>query len=51
MLDWWLFPLLVVLGLVLWVLYMVMKHRGGSGIRTEGRTLVDKPDDDAPPFE
>lgn len=51
MLDWWLFPLLVVLFLVLWIFYKVMKNRGGAGIRTEGRTLVDKPDDDAPPSE
>jgi hypothetical protein len=51
MLDWWLFPLLVVLVAVLWVFYTVMKHHGGAGIRTEGRTLVDKPEDDGPPSE
>jgi hypothetical protein len=51
MLHWWLIPLLVVLALVLWGFYGAVKNQGGPGIRTEGRTLVDKPDDDAPPSE
>lgn len=51
MLHWWLIPLLVVLGLVLWSFYSVVKHQGGPGIRTEGRTLLDKPDDDSPPMD
>lgn len=51
MLHWWLIPLLVLLALALWSFYGVIKHQGGSGVRTEGRTLVDKPDDESPPFE
>ena len=51
MLDWWLFPLLVAMGLVLWIFYATMRNRGGSGVRTDGRTLVDKPDDDEAPLE
>jgi len=51
MLDWWLFPLLAVLAAVLWLFYVLMKHQGGPGLRTEGRTLVDKPDEEIPPLE
>jgi len=28
--------------------YLVIKFKGGSGVRTEGRTLVHKPGDDDP---
>ena len=51
MLDWWLFPLLVAVVVVLWAFYLLMKRKGGTGERTEGRTLVDKPDEDNPPLE
>ena len=51
MLNWWLIPLLVLLALVIWSFYVVVKHQGGSGVRQEGRTLVDKPDDENPPLE
>ncbi len=51
MLHWWLVPLLGALGVLLWAFYVLIKHQGGPGVRTEGRTLVDKPDDDNPPFE
>lgn len=51
MLHWWLLPLMALLTVVLWSFYALVKHEGGTGIRTEGRTLVDKPDDDAPPLE
>jgi hypothetical protein len=51
MLHWWLIPLLVLVGLVLWAFYAVIRTQGGTGIRTEGRTLVDKSDEDNPPFE
>jgi len=50
-LHWWLIPLLVLLAVVLWAFYSVVKHKGGPGVRTEGRTLVDKPDEDQPPLE
>jgi hypothetical protein len=51
MLNWWLIPLLVALGIILWAFYSLLKHQGGTGIRTEGRTLVDKPTDETPPLE
>jgi len=51
MLHVWLIPALVVLFLVLFVFYFVLKAKGGSGLRTEGRTLLDKPgeEQDLPP--
>lgn len=51
MLDYWLFPLIVLLLVVIWSFYAVIKRQGGPGVRSEGRTLVDKPDDENPPFE
>jgi hypothetical protein len=51
MLDYWLIPALLVLMAVLWALYLLIKHKGGTGVRTDGRTLVDKPDDENPPLE
>jgi membrane glycosyltransferase len=51
MLHWWLLPLLLALILALWVFYLLVRNRGGPGVRTEGRTLVDIPDDDTPPRE
>jgi hypothetical protein len=51
MLHVWLVPALVILAIVLFGFYLVVKLRGGSGIRTEGRTLIDKPEpeEDMPP--
>jgi hypothetical protein len=51
MLHWWLIPLLVALVVVLWSFYTLIKNQGGGGVRTEGRTLVDKPDDESAPLE
>jgi hypothetical protein len=51
MLHWWLVPVLVALVVALWAFYTILKNQGGSGVRTEGRTLVDKPDEDGPPLE
>jgi hypothetical protein len=51
MLHWWLIPLLLALVVVLLAFYGVIKRQGGSGTRTDGRTLVDKPDEDSPPLE
>ncbi len=48
MLHVWLIPALVVVALVLLVFYLVLKSKGGTGVRTEGRTLVDKPDEENP---
>lgn len=51
MLHWWLVPLLVALGVLLWAFYIVIRNQGGAGARTDGRTLVDKPDEEEPPLE
>ena len=51
MLDVWLIPAVVVMFLVLFGLYFVLKFKGGTGVRTEGRTLLHKPGEehDLPP--
>jgi len=50
MLDIWLIPALIILAAVLSLFYLLIKFRGGSGVRTEGRTLHHKPtDEDDPP--
>jgi hypothetical protein len=46
MLDVWLIPALIVLFLAVGAFYILMKFIGGSGTRTEGRTLVDKPEEE-----
>jgi hypothetical protein len=43
--------MLLVLVVVLVVFYVVIRTQGGSGSRTEGRTLLDKPDEENPPSE
>jgi hypothetical protein len=48
-LHFWLIPLLVVMFVSLSAFYLVIKFKGGTGIRTEGRTLLHKPEDDEPP--
>ncbi len=51
MLHIWLIPVLVVLAVALCVFYLLMKYRGGTGVRTEGKTILDRPEDeqDLPP--
>jgi hypothetical protein len=51
MLHVWLIPARVVLFLILFAFYVLLKFKGGSGVRTEGRTLMDKPGEehDLPP--
>jgi hypothetical protein len=51
MLHWWLIPMMGALSALLWTFYFVVKQQGGTGVRTEGRTLVDKPDEEDPPLE
>jgi len=51
MLHLWLIPLLLVLLVVLGILYLVVRSQSGVGARTEGRTLMDKPDEEKPPEE
>ena len=47
----WLIPALLILFLVLTAFYLIIKYKGGSGVRTDGRTVVDKPvdEDNLPP--
>jgi len=50
MLHVWLIPALVVLVVALAAFYALIRVKGGTGVRTEGRTILDKPmDDDNPP--
>jgi len=51
MLHVWLIPILFALLTAVFIFYLVLARGGGSGKRTEGRKLVDKPmhEDDLPP--
>jgi hypothetical protein len=50
MLHWWLMPLMAVVSIGIWTFYLAVRLSGGRGVRTDGRTVVDKPvqeDDDS----
>ncbi len=49
MLHIWLIPALIVVAAVLGAFYLLIKFAGGSGVRTHGRTVVDKPQDEENP--
>ena len=50
MLHVWLIPTLIALFVLLGGFYLFIRFKGGTGERTDGRTLVDRPsDDDVPP--
>jgi hypothetical protein len=51
MLHLWLIPALIVLAAITLGFYLVIGRQGGTGARTEGKTLVDKPghEEDLPP--
>jgi hypothetical protein len=51
MLHVWLIPILVILAIALTGFYLVVKLKGGSGVRSDGRTLMDRPEpeEDLPP--
>ena len=51
MLDVWLIPALIVLAVVILSFFLVIRTHGGTGVRTDGRTIVHKPmqEDDLPP--
>ncbi len=51
MLHVWLIPALIIFALVVLGFYLLVRYQGGSGVRTEGRTLLDKPEDENPPEE
>ena len=42
----WLIPFLALLAAGIVGFYVTLRFTGGSGVRTEGRTLVHKPDDE-----
>ena len=46
MLHVWLIPALLVAVAVLAAFYLLLKFTGGSGARTEGRTVLHKPVDE-----
>ena len=39
----WVVPLLLVLTIAVGLFYTSVKNRSGAGVRTEGKTVVDKP--------
>jgi hypothetical protein len=46
MLHVWLIPALAILAAVIGAFYLLIKFKGGTGVRTEGRTVVHKPQDE-----
>jgi hypothetical protein len=48
MLHLWLIPALAVLVVAFWGFYLVVRSRGGTGARTDGQKLVDRPDENEP---
>lgn len=51
MLHVWLVPAVLIAFLVVVAFYLVLRTWGGSGVRTEGQTVLDKPDEEPPPEE
>ena len=51
MLDVWLIPAVVILLVGIVAFYLLLKAVGGTGVRSDGRTLMDKPEaeEDSPP--
>ena len=43
-LHFWLIPVMAILVVLIGIFYLVISRAGGSGIRSEGRTLRDEPD-------
>jgi hypothetical protein len=46
MLHVWLIPALVVLLVAVAILYVVLRVFGGDGVRTNGRTVLDLPEEE-----
>ena len=42
-LHFWLIPLLIIMCAAVAIFYFAVLRTGGTGVRTEGRTIVDKP--------
>lgn len=51
MLHVWLIPAVVILLVGIAAFYLALKYRGGTGVRTDGRTVTDQPEaeTDLPP--
>ena len=49
MLHFWLIPALIALAAIVLVFYLVVRFKGGTGVRTEGRTLHDVPTEEENP--
>jgi hypothetical protein len=47
MLHVWLIPAVVILLVGIAAFYLALKYRGGTGVRTEGRTLTHQPETEA----
>jgi hypothetical protein len=48
----WVVPFIGILVIAAAIFYFAVKNRAGAGIRSEGRTVFDKPDaDENPPRE
>jgi hypothetical protein len=41
--EFWLIPVLAMLVAGVTIFYLIIRHRGGSGVRGDGVTAVDKP--------
>jgi hypothetical protein len=48
MLHIWLIPVLAILAAIFFVFYGIVRQKGGSGVRADGRTVMDKADPDDP---
>ncbi len=51
MLDVWLLPLLAVMAAIMLGFYLLIRFKGGNGVRIEGKTVVhkDMAEEDLPP--
>jgi len=41
--EFWLIPVLAMLIAAVAIFYMVIRNKGGSGARSDGQTIIDKP--------
>jgi len=41
--EFWLIPVLAMIVAGVAILYMIIRHQGGSGSRGDGHTVIDKP--------
>jgi len=41
--EFWLIPVLAMVVAGVAIFYMIIRHQGGSGARSDGQTVIDKP--------